>query len=262
MAKQNIDQLELKEKLLADEINWRDALAAITSSRTPPWKTKAWKVKRDALIANQCHQCATTEPPMVLQHTWQPKPISQLFKDIRNNHIDEWNDWIVKHPIKIDLSGITPNVNACPKCFSPTIRYRKTLKIWKCVAQEAGQFCRHIFETPTLIVSKAIVKDFQKLAWRTRQDEFDTVHNVGKRAVIESIDQHTRYLSMQDTITLCKRCACVADRTNMVLCELCKQNYHATKYDRCSKCAKITTKPHDDLFDRDYMFDDAWQQNW
>jgi hypothetical protein len=239
MTKQRVDQLELKQRLLANEISWQDALAIITSSSTPPWKTKEWQVKRDALIANHCKQCGTTEPPLVLQHIWQPKPIAQLFQEMRSNHPAEWDNWKDKHPLTIDLSAIPSDTNACPKCFSPTIRLRKKAKDWKCVAQEAGVFCEHVFETPARVVSQATIKNLRIAAWRKSQEDFDTTHDIGRRVVIAAIDQHMRYLSMQDTITLCKRCAFVADQTKMVLCRICKANYHSVLHDRCSKCAGI-----------------------
>jgi len=239
MLEKYIDQSELKQKLLANEITWQDAQKLISSQKSPPWKTKEWKSKRDALIATHCAQCGTNEPPLVLQHTWQPKPFSLLFREIRGNYFDQWNVWKSEHPLEIDMSSIQADTNACPKCHSPTIRFRKTMKDWKCIAQESGVFCHHIFETPIRIVSEATRKNLSKVAWVKMLEEFDTVFGIGKQAVIMAIDQHARYISMQDTITLCKKCAFVADRTNMVLCEICKKNYHLTRYNRCAKCAGI-----------------------
>jgi len=211
MATQTVDQGELKQKLLANQISWQDALALITSSNSPPWKTKEWKLKRDSLV--------------------------QLFRDIRADYSNEWNVWKEKYPISIDLSNIPLDANVCPKCFSQTIKFRKTLKNWKCLAQESGVFCHHIFETPICRVSKDVFKALEKEAWKKQLEAFDTAFGIGVKAVLAAIDQHTRYLSMKDTITLCKRCAFVADKTKLVLCNICKENYHKPHYSRCAKCA-------------------------
>jgi len=244
MATQTVDQGELKQKLLANQISWQDALALITSSNSPPWKTKEWKLKRDSLIATVCGQCGSSEAPLVLQHTWQPKPLVQLFRDIRADYSNEWNVWKEKYPISIDLSNIPLDANVCPKCFSQTIKFRKTLKNWKCLAQESGVFCHHIFETPICRVSKDVFKALEKEAWKKQLEAFDTAFGIGVKAVLAAIDQHTRYLSMKDTITLCKRCAFVADKTKLVLCNICKENYHKPHYSRCAKCAGFEVSNH------------------
>lgn len=250
MGKSNFDQSKLKQKLLSGEIGWQEALAIITSFKSPPWKSKEWKAKRDALLANKCQQCGSMEK-LTLQHTRHPKSIQALFQELRGDFLNEWNEWKIKHPIQIDLTTISADTNACPKCSSPTIRFRKTMNDWKCIASVNGIFCHHIFETPIHIISETVRKDLWKKDWYKMQEEFDTAFGIGKQVVVMAIDQHGHYLTMQDTVTLCKRCAFVADRTKMVFCEICKQNYHVVRYDRCSKCAGIDSSISGGLFFED-----------
>lgn len=70
-------------------------------------------------------------------------------------------------------------------------------------------------------------------------DAFDESHGVTRDAFVKWLDDHIRYMSCEDTITLCRRCAFVSDKTNMILCVICRSNYHSPKFERCFRCAEI-----------------------
>jgi len=233
-----VDLLKLKQGVQSGALSWQEALAIVARPKKL-WNTAEWRTKRKRILASSCAQCGTSTPPLVLQHTWQPRSLPKLFDQVRSKYYADWLLWKEKHPIVIDTSSVAPDADGCPKCHSPTIRYRKKANNWKCVAQEHGVACGNVFDKPIRVVSHATITGLSRIARQKRQEEFDSAFGVGKEVSILAIEQHRRYMSMQDTITLCKRCAFVADRTRMVLCNICRSNYHSRRYSCCSKCAGV-----------------------
>ncbi len=224
-----ITQVEIAKRLIDDEINWEEALELIKSiSQKKPWHTQEWKEKRDKLIKDYCEVCGSTEPPMVLQHTWQPPSIKALFNSVKQTK--EWEQWQEDHPIIIDQDKLEKDTDACPVCSSVAIYYRKGTNDWR------GRVCRHVFAAPIKIVSRGKISEE---IWGKKIESFNAFkehYNVGKLVVLKSIENHFRYMSLADTKTYCKRCAFVSDMTNFKLCQVCKKNYHKPGYDKCYQC--------------------------
>ncbi len=149
--------------------------------------------------------------------------------------------WKRSHTLEIDTSSLIPDAEGCPKCGSTTIRYRKIAGTWICVSKPAGITCGNVFDNPIRVISHQTISKLEKVASQKIQDDFDEEFGIGKKVIITAIEHQIRYLSLKDTKTLCKRCAFVEDKTKMVLCNICRRNYHSTKYDRCSTCAGIDT---------------------
>ena len=232
------DLHDLLQKVLSNEINWKDALTIIQPTRKP-WHTKEWKEKRRILLASQCQNCGTTTPPLVLQHTWHPTPLHHLFYTTRKKYQNEWLLWKQTHAIEIDTSALHPDADGCPKCGSTTIRYRKRANTWICVAKAKGTACGNVFQNPSRVISPQAIRKLERIARQKVRDAFDEEFGIGRKVSITAIEHQIRYLSLKDTKTLCKRCAFVEDKTKLVLCTICRQRYHAKKYDRCSTCAGI-----------------------
>ncbi len=234
--KLEIEQRELLQRVISNDIRWNDALKIIQSARRP-WYTKEWKEQRKILLGLQCQNCGTTTPPLVLQHTWHPTPLYRLFYKARKKYKNEWLAWKQSHTVDMDTASLSPDADGCPKCGSTTIRYRKIAKTWICVSKPEGKPCGHVFDNPIQVISQRVIRKLERAARQTIQDDFDEQFGIGRNVTIMAIERQIRYLSLKDTKTLCKRCAFVEDRTRMVLCAICKENYHAKKYDRCSGCA-------------------------
>jgi ssDNA-binding Zn-finger/Zn-ribbon topoisomerase 1 len=243
----DINQRELLEKVLSDDINWKDALKVIQRTRKP-WHTREWKERRKLLLASRCQNCGTTTPPLVLQHTWHPTPLHHLFYNARKKYQNEWLLWKQSHALEIDMSSLNPDADGCPKCGSTTIRYRKRAMTWICVSKPAGITCGNIFEAPIRVISYKAIRKIEEVASQEIRDDFDEEFGIGKKVVILAIEQHLRYVSLKDTKTLCKRCAFVEDKTKMVLCNICRKNYHSRKYDRCSICAGFDTTESREMY--------------
>ena len=50
------------------------------------------------------------------------------------------------------------------------------------------------------------------------------------------LEDNIKYLSFEDTITACKKCAYNFDINNMELCPKCKEYYKSIKYPTCIQC--------------------------
>ena len=238
---------DLLKKVITNEVNWKDVRKIIRSLKKP-WQTKEWKEKRKLLLASQCENCGTTTPPLVLQHTWHPTPLYKLFYKARKKYQNERLIWEQSHTVEIDTASLIPDTDGCPKCGSTTIRYRKRASTWICVSKpldiRLGITCGNVFDNPIRVVSHQTIRKLEKDASQTIQDNFDEEFGIGKKVIVLHIEHNLRYLSLKDTKTLCKRCAFVEDKTKLVLCNVCRENYHSKKYDRCSTCAGIGKSMH------------------
>ena len=234
--KLELEQRELLQRVVSNELHWVDALKLIQPIRKA-WHRREWKEQRKLLLGTQCESCGTTTPPLVLQHTWHPTPLYRLFYKARKKYQREWLAWKQSHAVDVDTSSVSANADGCPKCGSTAIRYRKRAKTWICVSRPAGSPCGHVFDQPVRVISQQTIRKLERAARQRVQDDFDDQSGIGRKVTITAIEQQIRYLSLKDTKTLCKRCAFVEDRTRMVLCAVCKENYHFKKYDRCSGCA-------------------------
>ena len=135
-------------------------------------------------------QLAKMEP----EEDWRPAVRAKMY-DIRDAVIPEMRD-------------------CCPDCKSLSIQFRKGAASWICNSKTGGQYCGHVFTEPA---QKAALTAAQKKA--IRQEKYqayrDVVlnreHDVKRQAMLDWINDWRRYLSLEDTKTLCKSCAYLED---------------------------------------------------
>jgi len=84
------EQIALKAALERQEMSWEAALTQLTQNPTKPWDTAEWATLRERLLVDQCQQCGSDEPPLVLQHLWHPKPFKVLYDLIRQPIYDAY----------------------------------------------------------------------------------------------------------------------------------------------------------------------------
>ncbi len=170
-----------------------------------------------------------------------------MFYQLRREH-SQWHSWMQEHPIVIDLSSIAPDADGCPKCESTTIKYRARTGTWVCSCKAGGVNCGEEFTTPIRVVSHRTLRDLTKIARQKSQAAFEDKFGIGRQVTILAIEEHLRYMSLEDTKTLCKRCAFVEDKTGMLLRGICSKRYHSKCYDRCSTCAGVDTSESRGIF--------------
>lgn len=244
-----IDQLIIQ--LESGEKTYEDVAAFVYSNGTKPWETVEWKKKRQEIIKNECQQCGSTEQPFVLQHTWHPTSYDTYIRKYYDEYYQLHNQRLSEKlaiPDKKVESYIIKNGaerEACPKCQSVNIQKRKTLSpLFKC------NKCHFEFEdtikvtyfrkhkkvlSPEQIKNIMLGEKIKDYMWNTYGEE------IRKAALIQSMKDHKRYMSLQDTVTFCKKCAYLWDMKWKKLCPICKKNYISLHSGSCSECNSIKT---------------------
>jgi hypothetical protein len=59
---------------------------------------------------------------------------------------------------------------------------------------------------------------------------------IEKEAFLEYLNDNIKYLSFEDTITACRKCASSFDLYNMEICPKCKVYYKGIQYPTCIQC--------------------------
>src|SRR5258708_11772979 len=247
--------IELRKKLtngeitqeLAKEIYWKEH-----KDEKRSWHTKDWKERRSEVIKDKCEICGS-KITLTLQYLSHPKKYNDYEQEVVKKHTQFFRDSnktvekaeFTEHIIqKYDYEPVP----LCPNCKSryPNKRMRK-------VPQYLCTECRHEFDEPIYksveeliatfyeneevpevrdrcFVSKDKWKNQHKLAqvkyWLQRdRARVKDSEAIGKEAFFLFLDENIKYLSFEDTITACKKCAFSFDINNMELCPKCKEYY-------------------------------------
>ena len=258
--------IELKDKLVNGEIElefaktqcWNDFKEGQRS-----WHTKDWKERRSELIKDKCEICSGKKT-LTLQHLSHPRKYSEYLAEITrvyakdyintNAKIDksEFNNYLLKN---YDYAPVP----LCPNCKSrnPNKRIRKT-------PQYLCTECRHEFDEAISKSVDELISTFYENAEAIEvrdkcfvsNDKWKNKHNLSnvrywvqrerakkknaetieKEAFLLYLNDNIKYLSFEDTITACKKCASNFDLYNMELCPKCKLYYKGAQYSTCIQC--------------------------
>jgi ribosomal protein L37AE/L43A len=258
--------IELREKLSNGEItlddtkelNWNDFEEGARS-----WNTKDWKERRSEIIKDKCEICGSKET-LTLQHLSHPLKYNDYEREVAKKHTQTFigSNTIVdkrefsEHVMK-DYDYVP--VPLCPNCGDnrPNKRVRK-------LPQYLCPECRHEFDKPIYKSVDELIAIFYEnedaLDVRDKcfisKDKWKNNHNlsnikywfqrkmvknkeseiIGKEAFLLYLDDTIRYLSFEDTITACKKCAFNFDINNMELCPKCREHYKGIQYPTCIQC--------------------------
>jgi hypothetical protein len=246
--------LEIKDKLLNDEIDYGQAFEEI-KKLPKAWHTKEWSLKREQIIKDTCEQCGISGGVMVAQHLAHPED----FATIRNRLFNSLHDAVLETTslpqrvvTKTDIlefrNQTTNSREACPQCKWVNIRKRKKIK-----PKYFCEFCKIGFEEAATIeyndVFKTIPTDEQvsdyllgkmehEIRWNFKRDLYAKHEKqIGKEALLISINLHLEYMKLDNVVTFCKRCAAKMDLENKLICWSCKTDYFEyLLYDNCYKC--------------------------
>lgn len=246
------EYLELRTQLLNNSITYNDALKQL-KKLPKPWQTKHWKEMRKKHLKDACENCGTSEPPLVIQHTKQPKRFSVHYQRIMDLYVnyekikaEVEEKYATEEKIEEFLQEKSVIRGSCPECGTINIRKNNKKNIYTCVKQ-------HVFETPVdvLYYSNARTTDHAKakksaISYLIYINLSDTIKErrashdlmVGKKALLLSFEEGIEYRQFKYIKTCCKRCAAVEDKIvpAYVLCEVCKENYHNPVYRTCYHC--------------------------
>lgn len=258
--------IRLKEKLaneeisleLAKELYWKNYKKGQKS-----WHTKDWKGRRNKILKQRCEICDSTDT-LTIQHHFHPKPYSDYQKEITR----KYTQILKENNSVIDISEFKKHIIAnydyiaiplCPHCGDnrPIRRVRKTPH-YRCAK------CKFEFDQPIYKSSEELISIFyldeEALDVREKcfisKDKWKNSHNlssikywvqrekaktineeiISKEAFLVYLTNVLRYLSFEDTITACRRCASYYDLKKMDLCPNCKLHYKGIQYPSCIQC--------------------------
>jgi len=258
--------IDLRDKLASGEIGfelakvkyWQDYKEEQRS-----WNTKDWKERRAKFIKEECEICGSNET-LTIQHLSHPRKYSEYLREITRDFTKDY----IEANSKIDKSEFTKYllnnydyvpIPWCPTCKSknPSERVRKTPK-YRCAD------CRHEFDEATYKSVNELVSIFyeneeayevrdkcfvSKDKWRNKnslsnikywlqreQAKNRDSETIEKKAFLHYLNDSIKYLSFEDAITTCKRCAYNYDLKQMELCPKCKQYYKGIQYPTCIQC--------------------------
>ncbi|MFI5407353.1 MAG: hypothetical protein ACHQ1D_12695 [Nitrososphaerales archaeon] len=260
---------DIRDKLSNNEIEYSDAFEQIKKF-PKPWHTKDWVKKRNKIIKSECEQCKNTDGVMVAQHLTHPIEFKTIRNEIFNSLFNEFlksttlpKPIITINEIKEFHAKTTKTREACPYCKWIRIRKRKTMKpeyfcevckvdfdeattieyneIFKTIFPNEEQVTKYLIEK----MEKEIILDFKRNLYAKNDKE------IGKKALLISIDLHIKYTELENVVTFCKRCAAKMDMDQKLLCWTCKTDYFNYQlYECCYKCYErneITKNPIKDM---------------
>ncbi|MBV7269584.1 hypothetical protein [Winogradskyella luteola] len=258
--------IELRDKLANNEIGLELAKEKCWSGFKEgqrSWHTKDWKDRRSKFIKEKCEICSSEET-LTIQHFSHPKKYSEFKREITRTYA---KDYIDTNP-DIDKSEFTAHVlkkyeyvpiPLCPNCMckNPRERVRKIPK-YRC-ADCKQEFEEAIYRTEIELIS-IFYQDEDAYEVRDRcfisKDKWRNNHNLSnirywlqrelaknkdavtieKKAFLLYLNDNIKYLSFEDTITACKKCASSFDLHKMELCPKCKKHYKGIQYPTCIQC--------------------------
>lgn len=230
---------DIRDAFSANKISAREAATLLGDSKIKkPWHTKEWRVLRASLLGDECTQCGSQDKPFVLQHTWQPRKLSEIARDIRHEFRLIYE---AAHPMpEIDQPEPEKTRDGCPSCCSISIYWRKTTQDWRCSKTQ----CKAVFKNPAAV---PVLSAQQYDEWSAKQKEAkqawyeqfreDTEEQVLSEALPMGFQEHDRYLTCKDTTTFCVKCAFMWDKRGKKLCTKCKSfiPVHISE-DQCFTC--------------------------
>ncbi len=258
--------IELKDKLANEEIGIELAIAQFWKDFKEgqrSWHTKDWKKRRSEFIKDKCEICSSKET-LTLQHLSHPKKYSEYTKDITRayakNYIDTNPDIDVT-----EFSGhVRKNYDYVPVPLCPNCKSRNPNKRTRKSPQYLCTECRHEFDEAVFKSVDELISTFyeneEEIEVRDKcfisKDKWRNKHNlsnirywlqreraknkdaetIDKEAFLLYLNDNIKYLSFEDTITACKKCASYFDLYNMDLCPKCKEYYKGVQYPTCIQC--------------------------
>lgn len=258
--------IKLRDKLVNGEISvafakehyWKDFKEGNRS-----WYTKDWKERRGEVLKDKCQICGSKDT-LTLQHRSHPKEYNEYAKEVTREYtkvfIDS-NPLVDQHELReyiMEKYDYVP-VPLCPNCEDrfPNKRLKKLPRFY-------CKVCRYEFDEPKYKLANELIDSFYKneeslavgdkcfvkkdtridghnlssvkywlLRDRTKTRDADSI---AKKAFLLFLNDTIKYLSFEDTITTCRRCASNYDLHQLELCPVCKKNYKGIQFKSCIQC--------------------------
>lgn len=227
------------------------------------WHTEDWRKRREECLKSECEICGSKDT-LTIQHLSHPKKYYEYEREVTTEYARLFRE---SNPhIELDefLNYVRKNYEykplpLCPKCYSryPNSRIRKKPQYLcgNCGFEFDDPLYRTVEESIALFFSgedvpeirgkRFVSKDkykneltlYKVMYWFQREKaKIKYKDEILKEAFVRYLDANIKYLSFEDTITACKKCAFNYDMNGIELCPKCKKYYKSVLYPTCINC--------------------------
>lgn len=226
------------------------------------WHTKDWRDRRKEVIKDKCQICDSTKT-LTLQHQSHPRRFPEYKLEVTRAYAREnigANSNVGKSAF---VKHINKNYDYLPVPFCPGCKFSNPNKRVTKRPQYLCTVCRHEFDEAHHKSVEELVdifydneeaievrdKCFVSRKWRNKHNissvrywlqrdgvKSNNAEAIEKEAFLLYLNDNIKYLSFEDTITACKKCAFSFDINRMELCPECKEHYKGIQYPTCIQC--------------------------
>lgn len=216
--------------LEAGRIDHEQALAVIWRDGRRLYRRPDFAKLRAQKIGEACAQCGTREGPLVLQHLEQPPVVKYAIENYRGHAFREWK---AVNPVPDFTALPQVGTEVCPECGLASF-YRRASKFppYRCTANG------HKFEVPGVRYQPEPTAS--QALWSEYVGRFEAERGAAYKALAVAfvLQGCIAYLEGDSVVTLCKKCAYMADVNQMVLCQVCGKHWHRRDYGSCRECSE------------------------
>lgn len=242
----------------AEELFWKDYKEEKRS-----WNTKDWKERKAIVIKDKCEICGSKERLIIQHFSHPPKPLeykknvttkyAKSFID-SNYDVDKYeftehiknNYEYVPIPLCPNCGRRHPNerISKAPKYLCTECRHEFDVRINKSVDELLATFFEN--EEAAEVRDKCFLLKGQyrnkhhlsnaKYWFLREKAKIKNIKEIEKEAFLLYLDHNIKYLSFEDAITACRKCAYYFDIKNMELCPKCNEYYKGIQYPVCIQC--------------------------
>jgi hypothetical protein len=260
------EYIELKTKLINGDIGIEAIKLKLWSNFKKgerSWHTIDWKERRQVFLGDKCEICHSKDT-LTVQHLSHPKEFKNCLNEITSKFSKEHKDEIqVKSKSEL-INYVLTKYEYSPIQLCPNCKSRKPNKRLRNNPPFLCTKCSFEFEKPVFNSVEELISIFfeseDSIEARDKcfisKDKWQNHHNLNtikywmgrellnktfkpvieKEALLLYLEGQVKYLSFEDSITACKKCASYFDLYDLELCPQCKKNYKGLEYKTCIPC--------------------------
>jgi len=265
--------INLREKLNKGEIspeNIKEICSANLEDNIRSWHTKDWKERRKQIIKDTCEQCGRKED-LVLKNFSIPKKFSNYYFDsymhfyniLREENEYNFDSLASKEDIENYINNNPREIfTMCPKCNGNYYSRRREphLVCNRCkyefnepISKQLPEYVDDLYNnSPVQIIGNPanapgnkkikFIMLYSEIRHMINKQKFKQIvkdkyqEEIDKKATLDYLEGQIKYLSFENTKTLCKKCAFNRSINEMDLCPVCNKNYKLLQYKTCVDC--------------------------
>jgi len=261
--------IELREQLINNEVRAEFVKKKLEShwqklkEGKKSWDTKDWKERKKKFIKEKCEICSSTEI-LTIQHNSHPKTYNYFKREITSTYTNQLINNNKEIDKEIFKNYVLNEYDYVPKPFCPKSKFHTPKVRVRLKPKYRCSDCKYEFEEASFISASELISIFFKDedAYEVRdrcfisKDKWRNKHNLSyvkylfqkniainknaesieKQTLILTLDDNIKYLSFEDIITACKKCAYNEDLKGAELCPKCNKNYKGIEYPTCIEC--------------------------